>query len=262
MICNYSSILFIYTIFIFCCEIIPWTISNFLILSDVTVIKCSDYEYLVIDDWYQFVFSNISCPNQTAFFDKSTVMYNYTEDGYACDATKKTIVVKFYGSILSEKKNERANLSVEQLPQLFSVIRMGNHNYSFEPSMMENRDKASMYNISLNWSDDMMYYLYITFTAHPTLCRVVFNYSKAVKNNNCTGASGTKYIRCYSEPFSKIRPQSVNWTKILNLVNNKPKSAANSKENGGYYVDLRLFETTTTSVSCCIICLVEYVDER
>ncbi len=250
MICNYSSVLFLCVTFIFCCSIGLSDKLTFFLLVDNNIIKCSDYEYLIITDWSKFISSNISCPNQDKLFQKPISIYNYTRSTYICDTKTKTFLIKFYASILSQEEHEKKHLSKTDLSRLSSTINIDDRSYLFKLTKLEDSYEALVVNVSLSWSFNNTYVLYATFTEQLTICRIELYLTETVENEKCTDESGRRFMLCYYDPLSKLIVQNVDWTQIKKFVNDTTYTPPNWTEKGGYYLDIRLLKTTTTSVSC------------
>ena len=248
MIYNYSSVLFLYVTFIFC-YIGFSTKLEVLFLTDNSIIRCSDYEYLIITNWSKLISSKISCPNQTHIFEIETVrIYNYTEIRVECDAKNKRSFAKFYVSNL-QKKGKKPKLSKTKLSELSSSISIDNRNYSFEAIMMDEKDRALVHNISIDWSSNMTYSVSTIFTHQPIICDIKLHLIDTVKNEECTNEIGWRFMICYHDPLSKLPVRNVDWTQMSDFVKNEIYSPPNWKDQGGFYLDVRLLKTTTTSVS-------------
>ncbi len=249
MIYNYTSVLFLYVTFIFSCYTGFSMKLEVLFLGDKNIIRCSDYEYLIITDWSKLISSKISCPNQINIFEIETLrIYNYSDMTIECDAENKRNIGRFFVSKL-EKKGKKPKLSKTNLPELSSTISIDNLNYSFQATMINDKDKALVHNVSINWTSDMIHVLFSTFINQPLICRVVFYLNKTVKNEECTDEIGSRFMICYYEPLSKLPVQYVDWTQLSDFLNNEIYSPPNWKDKGGYYLDVRLLKTTTTLVS-------------
>lgn len=255
MIYNYSSVVFMFMTYIFCCYNTIWTTSDFLIISHNNIFKCSDHEYLVIIDWYSFISSNISCPNQPALLNNFTRIFSYNISTYVCYDTTKIFEEKLHGTLLSDSNN-KTYLSETDLNQLSSIIYNDNQSYSFEVTLKTNDSMVLINNITLKWKNDMKYYLDIKFTKHPTICRFEINNKAIVKDEKCTGKDGSITFVCYTEPLSNPGVQNANWTLFTTLTSNQ--YPLNWKTRGGYYIDVRSYQTTTSSVSS-VICLNKYL---
>lgn len=248
MIYNYSCIFSIYIIFYYCYYPIIWAISDFLILSaDNNVIKCSNHEYIIITDWSKFIVSNISCPNQIAFSNKSTRVYLYDKIHYDCYTDTKTFSMSTYSSIFSMKKNQQKITDID-LSRLSSTVRIKNHNYSCKAEKRNNDYIALVNKILINWSSTMKYSAYVKFTEHPTICLINVDFSQVVNNKKCTNSTILRGTICYSEPFSKLELQNVNWTEVENFLFNKIYVPINWEEKGGYYLNAQSTKTTIKSI--------------
>ena len=111
MIYNYTSVLFLYVTFIFSCYIGFSMKLEVLFLGDKNIIRCSDYEYLIITDWSKLISSKISCPNQINIFEIETLrIYNYSDMTIECDAENKRNIGRFFVSKLEKKGKKQSYL--------------------------------------------------------------------------------------------------------------------------------------------------------
>ena len=113
-----------------------------LFLADNNVIKCSDYEYLIITNWFKLISSKISCPNQDTLFENGTLhIYNYSHMTVQCDAKNKINVARIYVSNLSPTKNPKIKLSKKTYRNCPLPCSVDSHNYSFQ-AILDNNYKA------------------------------------------------------------------------------------------------------------------------
>ncbi len=224
---------------------------NFLVLTHINAIKCSDYEYLLISNWSKLMSSQISCPNQNTFLEsKSPLIYDYVETRFTCNQKKKSSVTNFYVSnLLWKENNNNKHLSKKEIDRLSSTINMDNRNYSFKATMMGDGYRALVHNVSQDWSSNMISEFYTTFTGQPMICHIKLNLTGTVENEQCTNKNGIRSTFCYYEPLSKFSMQNVDWTRLNNFINDETYSPPNWRDQGGFYLDIRLLKTTTTSVS-------------
>lgn len=255
MIYNSSSVVFICITFIFYYYTNICATSNFLIISDNNIVKCSDHEYLIINNWSDFAPSLTSCPNQPEFFNRSTVIYNYGGDSYKCDANTNIFLVEIYASIFSFKK-EKIKMSDTDRDRLSSTMYFNNRHYPFKATSIKNGYMALVNQISVNCSSKMLYNFYITFTEHSTICRIKLTCTK--KNKSCKESTVSKNIICYSEPFSKIPLENIDWEQLDTYVTNDIYGTPGWEQYGGYLLDLYSFTTTSTLVSCEMFSLYTY----
>ena len=70
----------------------------------------------------------------------------------------------------------------------------------------------------------MTHILYTTFINQPTICRLVLYLNKNVKNGQCTDEVMTRSMICYYDPLSELSVENVDWTQLLDFLNNETSS--------------------------------------
>ncbi len=252
MISNFYSVEFLYVIFIFFGYSGSSTELKFLLMTRNDIIRCSQYEYIVISDWFKFKSLNISCPNQATFFENPSIpIYNYSLFYAYCNDVSKNFNVKFYAWNLELANGKLPKFKDKTLKLLSSTINVENHNYLCEAVKMEENASVALVNdFVLNWSDNNTFILYLTFNQQPTVCRISLTLNQKVNVTQCTDELAQRSIICYNDPLSKSPMTNVNWTSVQSFLNNPAYYPPDWRDKGGYYIDLRSVKTTITSVSC------------
>ena len=255
MIFKYTSVLLLYIIFIirFCFG----TSNNleFLFIANLDVIRCSTYEYLIIDNWFKLISSNISCPNQAELFPEHPPdIYKWSLVSVACSEVNKTFsIYSHLTDFLPTSATKNKKLIKDRYKLMRGTMDADNRNYPFEAVITKNQSTVSVDQGSLKWSSNgnNTYILYMTFTEQPIMCRIIMNLTEMMKNQICANQSGKRDILCYYEPLSKsISPETkVDWTQLDFFINDQTYPPNNWQDKGGYYLDVRLLNKITTSVN-------------
>ena len=252
MISNFYSVLFVYIIFIFPYYSASSQTLKFLLVTGSDIIQCSEHEYLVISDWTKLESSKISCPNQDKLFESSpSTIYDYTDVSLICNEQKQHFELWFYAWNARLKDRKTQKFTNDALEQMSSTITVDDIDYPFEAKRKPGDDSMALVNhFQLPWSHNNTFVLYITFKKQPTICRFELYYTRKVNRTRCTQESGQYSSICYNAPLltSPIQ-QNVNWKMVDALWTSNTYTSSSWIDRGGYYVDLRLLTTTTTSVS-------------
>ncbi len=212
---------------------------KFLLMTSHIIIKCSDHEYLIINDWFKFQSLNISCPNQVELFEnQSPDIYNLTFPYAHCEENTKTFRPYFYVTILSSKENKTNNLSNEELKLLSTTLKSDNLTYSFEAIEMKDAHKVLLNNVSLRWSSDNIFLLFIQFKEQPISCRIGLLYTVKVKNEKCTNKYGNIQAICYHEPLSQSPLKNIDWQLLIDFKNDETLKPSDWRDKGGLYLDV------------------------
>ena len=253
MICNYSSVLFLCFIFILCSCIGSSKHLEFLFAKTYNVIKCSDFEYLIIRDWFKLVSSNISCPNQAEIFiNQSPDIYAW-EFLVACSTKKKIIEVSSLLSVLQppdEKQNKQ--VIIDRLESLSNTINTANDPYP-KAQLIKEKPLVQMNHGTEYWSPTGTNIFYTKFNQLPIICRTQTNLTEQMVLERCSNEHGTHWTVCYYEPLLNSVTKDVNWTLLNEFLISKLYSPSIWADKGGYYLDLRLLKLTTPLVSYSIL---------
>lgn len=259
MICNYSSVLFLCVTFILCCCTGSSKRLEFLFAKVFNVIKCSDFEYLIIEDWFKLVSSNISCPNQAELF------INQSPDIYAweflvqCFKNKQIIGVSSFLSVVhppNEKQNKQ--LIIDRLESLSNAINTANDPYP-KAQLIKEKPLVQIYHDEQIWSSNGTNIFYTKFQELPIICGTQTNITRQMIDEHCTDKHVYHRTVCYYEPLLKSSTKDVNWTLLNEFLISRTYSPSKWTDKGGYYLDLRLLKLATTLVSYSILFLSQYV---
>jgi hypothetical protein len=217
-------------------------------MSVHNVIRCSDYEYLILYKSFELASSNISCPNNTKLFENpSLIVYNWTEALNLCFDNNKTYSV--ISHLLALNPTDKNQIK-KQVKLLSGTINVANHTYPFEAKWPKQKSPIIIDQGSHKWSSDGLYIFYMTFTNLSIICRMKMNLSDSVKSGKCVEGYGTQRTICYHELLLKPSIKNVNWTLLSDFIDDKTYYPNNWNSKDGYYLDLRLLNIQTTSVSC------------
>jgi hypothetical protein len=179
----------------------------------------------------------------------SPIVYNYTKTQSSCDSTTQQITSKFFVSRLSQKNAKMKKLIKKELSSLTSTININNRAYSFEAKKSGNDEEVLIHTVALQWSSNMTYILYATFTEQPIICKIILYLRRMVEDKRCTDLFGSRTMSCYHDPLSESPVQNVNWTLLDDFLDTEIYSPSNWVDKGGFYIDVRSIKTATTSVS-------------
>jgi hypothetical protein len=247
--------MFFYIIYIFCCNAVgPQKKLDFLFITEYSVIKCSENEYLVIYSRPELYSMNISCPNQIDLFENQSLnFFDWRNFQVKCHSEQKQFHV--YSTIDDPPSINKNTKKIKDMPSLLTgTINATNYNGILQAKIKKNQ--ISIDHGWLDWSSDGFYDSYVTFSNHPIICRIHLNLAERVENGKCTDKLGTRAITCYYEPKSDAPLKMVDWQEIDNFIYNESYSPSNWTAKGGYYLDVRLLKTNSTSVSCLYLVLI------
>lgn len=224
---------------------------KFLLISQLNVFRCSKYEYLIINDWDIFDRSKIRCPKQNNLFQNPLIpIYDYSTTYMRCNDNEQQLDIQLHAFTTKLVNNKLSKFDENEFSLLTSDTTIDNQIYSSRPERdSNNKSAAVLHSFSLNWRPNNIFVSYTKFNTQPTICRRLLNFQKTVVNRKCTDDLGYANVTCYNDLLADPPMKNINWTFVFELSNNAEYYSPNWKEQGGFYVDLRSFRTTTTSVS-------------
>ena len=193
----------------------------------------------------------LRCPKQNNLFQNPSIpIYDYSTTHIRCDDARQQLDIQLRVFTTKLVNNKLSKFDKSDYPLLTSNTAIGNQIY---PSQLqkdsENQSAVIFHSFSLNWRSKNVFVSYTKFDQQPTICRRYFNFENTVVNQKCTGEKGYVNVTCYYDLLSDPPMKNINWTFVYDFSNKAAYYSPKWKERGGYYVDLRSFQTTTTSVS-------------
>ncbi len=248
MISMFYSVEFLYIILSVFGYSVSSTKLKFLLATESDIIRCSEHEYLVIDNWYKLESSNISCPNQANLFEKLPIpVFNYSQFYLSCNNVDKNYRVMFEAWHSERVNGKLPKFNKNTLRLLSSIVNFDNHNYSQKADTIKQNESVALVNdFVLNWTNNNTYILYVTFDHQPTACHIKLALDIKDHNTRCNNEHVLRNIFCYTDPLLQSPMTNVNWTLVRNLLKYRLHASPDWRSKGGFYVDLRLVK----SVSC------------
>lgn len=251
MISNCRSVVFLCIVLNFSWNAIFAAKLKFLLILPWNVFQCSEYEYIVISNWDLFDRSKIRCQKQTDLFQNFDIpIIHYGAGFFTCDAERKQLTVDVHAYYENSKKKKLSKFDKKLIPFLSSKMTVDNRTYPSQHEKIPKNDSALvLHSITFNWTRNNTFNLEVNFDHQPTICRHLLNLERKVVNQRCSDNTGDIITTCFNNLLTELPLKNINWTFVLDLIKIGQSYSPNWEKQGGYYVDLRLFRSTTMSVS-------------
>ena len=216
----------------------------------ITIIRCSEYEYLILRQLYRFPHTNISCPNQGNLFEDNYRIYGIWNYTHTCSETEKILYVRLYTINARRDTQAEQKLNDGILEDLSVNVLFDNINYSSNAKEIQHTNKILLFDIPRPFQSSLTFYNYITFPRLNIICRSIYYFGLVIHGQNCTGKQGNVNTICYHDPLlPSLLSQDFNWTVIENILNGPNGISGQLSQTAGYLFDTRQTMTTTIATT-------------
>lgn len=247
----------VYVFHIFCFDKIYMNKLKFLFGIGNNVLRCSEHEYLIFQDWIRFSQFNITCKNQGNIFEIEPPDL-IEEFGFyiKCDEDTKLWYPYIKSKYFTNKHNKTKSLCPLPLTKILSnplshltgTVNDSYDQYSFHAKCDDDKIRIKLGEQSfMSKTNDSMHTLYVKFDSQPLICRLLINQTYFIQKQKCI--ENTNYTIksiCYYYPDLDSLSIAIDWNYIRSFFLNSSHSPPNWHDKKGYYYNSQTENSSST----------------